>query len=66
MARRGSNDALSERGFITPMPVGSEPGDAFDAPPASAPGGPVPDPISNLPRAGRTWTPGRSKELPDK
>ncbi len=61
MARdpKSNRDILDTPGFKTPMPVGSEPGDAFDAPPAPAPGGPIPDPIGNIPamRKGR-------KELP--
>jgi len=48
-APKNNRDALDIEGFHTPMPVGSSPGDAFDAPPAPAPGGPIPDPIGNIP-----------------
>jgi hypothetical protein len=54
MARdKTSGDMMDTPGFKTPMPVGSDAGDAFDAPPAKAPGGPIPDPIGNLPSRGR-------------
>lgn len=60
MAEKTSGNILDTVGFKTPMPVGSSPGDAFDAPPATAPGGPVPDPIGNIPRRGGY------KEMPQK
>ena len=55
MARdpKNNRDILDTPGFKTPMPVGSSAGDAFDAPPAPAPGGPVPDPIGNIPSRGK-------------
>ena len=50
MAKRESSrsSGINTSGFKTPLNVGPTPGDAYDAPYADAPAGPIPDPIGNM------------------
>lgn len=49
-----ARNELNESRFDTPTEVGTTQEDAFDGPPDSAPGAPIPDPIGQFPsRPGR-------------
>lgn len=63
MAKRdsGRSSGINTSGFKTPLNVGPTPGDAYDAPYADAPAGPIPDPIGNM-----THKTGTPKLLPEK
>ena len=54
-----SKDVGETPGWKSPLPVGSAPGDTFDAPPAPYPAGPVPDPIGNM-----AHRPGKPTDMP--
>jgi hypothetical protein len=61
--RKNDRNILGTKGFVTPLDVGPMTGDAYDAPIAPAPGGPVPDPIGNI---GPIGGPKAPKMLPEK
>jgi hypothetical protein len=61
--KRNDRNILGTSGFKSPMDVGPIAGDAYNAPVAPSPGGPVPDPIGNISSIGGPKAP---KMLPEK